>query len=155
MEQNPYQSPTTQTAAVGVNSGKWEDLISIAFYQKGIVVCVMLYFLFAILMGVTGKGPDPDTPFNAISLFFALAVLLVILTGMVFVILLTAKVFGVPMVILFAILSLIPCVGLILLLVVNNKATKVLNENGVKVGFFGANLAKMRTQGSNIPNDPV
>lgn len=34
---------------------------------------------------------------------------------------------------------LVPCLGLILLLVLSNEATKELRAAGIKVGFFGAN----------------
>jgi hypothetical protein len=36
------------------------------------------------------------------------------------------------------ILTLIPCIGLIALLIINGKATAVLKNHGIKVGFFGA-----------------
>jgi hypothetical protein len=41
----------------------------------------------------------------------------------------------------YIILAFIPLVGLIALLVINSKATKKLQENGVKVGLMGARMA--------------
>jgi len=34
---------------------------------------------------------------------------------------------------------IVPCISLIVLLVINQKATSYLQQNGVRVGFFGAN----------------
>jgi hypothetical protein len=41
------------------------------------------------------------------------------------------------------VLALIPLVGLIVLLIVNGKATKILREHGVRVGLMGAKLSPM------------
>jgi len=38
--------------------------------------------------------------------------------------------------------TIIPCIGLIILLVINTKATRTLELNGHHVGFFGADLSK-------------
>lgn len=45
--------------------------------------------------------------------------------------------------VLLGLLTSIPLVGLIVLLVVNGKATSVLRESGVHVGFFGADLQQL------------
>jgi len=45
--------------------------------------------------------------------------------------------------VLLGILTLIPCIGLIVLLVVNGKATGILKQNGIKVGLLGANLSQI------------
>ena len=41
----------------------------------------------------------------------------------------------------YIILAFIPLVGLIAILVINGKATKKLQENGIKVGLMGARMA--------------
>ena len=45
---------------------------------------------------------------------------------------------------LYAVLALIPLVGLIALLVVNSKATKALKGRGVRVGLMGANQSDLK-----------
>ena len=40
------------------------------------------------------------------------------------------------------ILSLIPCIGILVLLGVNQQATRLLRSNGIKVGFMGANMGQ-------------
>jgi len=37
MSDNPYQSPKADVEAIGVRSGRREDLRSVAQYQKGIL----------------------------------------------------------------------------------------------------------------------
>ncbi|HZZ81823.1 MAG TPA: hypothetical protein VFE62_25205 [Gemmataceae bacterium] len=41
-------------------------------------------------------------------------------------------------------LTLIPCVGLIVLLVINGAATSTLRQYGYHVGFLGADLSQFR-----------
>ena len=65
------------------------------------------------------------------------------LVGMVFVFLLAIKVYSTGIGVLLGILALIPCIGLLVLLVVNIKATGILKKNGIKVGLLGANLSKI------------
>ena len=74
--------------------------------------------------------------------FLGLAVLGVALVAMIFVILLAVKVYSPVMGILMGLLTLVPCVGLIMLLVINQKATKLLTEHGHKVGLLGASLSQ-------------
>ncbi len=40
-------------------------------------------------------------------------------------------------------LALIPLIGLIVLLIVNGRATGVLKKNGIKVGLLGVNLSRV------------
>lgn len=42
MDDNPYRAPLSQDAALGVLSGRQEDVRSVALYQKGILVCILL-----------------------------------------------------------------------------------------------------------------
>jgi hypothetical protein len=72
-----------------------------------------------------------------------LGVLVVGLVGTVFVFLLAIKVYNTGVGVLLGILTLVPCIGLFVLLVVNGKATGVLKQNGIKVGLLGANLSQI------------
>jgi hypothetical protein len=65
--------------------------------------------------------------------------LIAAVAGLIFAIMLASKVYdSVVTVVLLALLMLVPCLGLIGLLVVNQKATNVLKKNGITVGLFGA-----------------
>jgi len=134
MSENPYQSPSAEPQVVGVNSGSREDLRSVAKYQKGILVCILIY-----LVAVIGQFAVPEE----VRAIIGLGVLGVGLVGTVFVFLLAIKVYNTVVGVLLGILTLVPCIGLIVLLVVNGKATAVLKQNGIKVGLLGANLSQI------------
>lgn len=134
MSQNPYESPSLESHVVGVKSGSREDLKLVAKYQKGILVCILIY-----LVAVFGQFAIPPE-FRPL---VALGVLAVALTGTVFVFLLAIKVYSTGVGILLGILTLAPCLGLIVLLMVNGKATAILRQNGIRVGLLGADLSQL------------
>jgi len=102
---------------------------NVALYQKVVILCVVLYLL-AVL---TQFGlPEELRP------LLGLGVLAVILVGTVFVFLLSVEVYSVGRGILLGVGTMIPCVGLFVLLHVNQKAVQVLREAGVSVGLLGA-----------------
>jgi hypothetical protein len=74
-------------------------------------------------------------------LVFVLVLLIASVAGTVFSFLLTMKISNVGMAILVLLLSLIPCVGLIALLVINGIATNRLKDAGIHVGFLGADTS--------------
>ena len=45
MNYNPFEAPQREPQAVGVLSGSREDLRRVAVYQKGILVCILIYFV--------------------------------------------------------------------------------------------------------------
>ena len=132
MTENPYQSPQTSSAAVGVLSGSRDDLRSVARFQKGILVCILIY-----LIAVIGQFALPVE----IRPIIGIGVLLAGIGSAVFVFMLAMKVYGTGLGIVLGILSLVPLIGLIVLLIVNGKATGVLKQNGIKVGLLGANIS--------------
>lgn len=135
MTENPYQAPqSSATAAVGILSGTRDDLRSVAQSQKGILVCILIY-----LVAVFGQFAFPPE----VRPIVGIGVLLVGLVGAVFVFMLAIKVYGTGLGVVLGILSLIPCVGLLVLLIVNGKATGVLQQNGIKVGLLGANMSQI------------
>ena len=132
--ENPYQAPQTTSPAVGVLSGSHEDLRSVAKYQKGIIFCILIY-----LLAVIGQFALPPE----IRPFAAIGVLLIALGGAICVLLLAMKVYGTGLGILLGILCLVPCVGLLVLLAVNGRATNVLRKNGINVGLLGADISSI------------
>ncbi len=134
MTENPYQAPQATSPAVGVLSGKRDDLRSVAKSQKGILVCILMY-----LVAVFAQFAIPPE----VRMLFLVGVLLVVLVGAVFVFMLAIKVYGTGLGIVLGFLSLVPLVGLVVLLIVNGKATGILKQNGIKVGLLGANLSSI------------
>ena len=115
---------------MGVLSGSREDLRSVAKSQKGILVCILLYIIAVVLQLIL-----PDE----LALIVAAGVLVVGIAATVFVFQLAIKVYGSGAGILLGILTLIPVIGLLVLLIINGKATRTLKANGIKVGLMGAN----------------
>ena len=134
MSDNPYQSPLTDVQVTGVRSGKRDDLRSVAKYQKGILVCILIYLIAVVCRFVLPAE---------FQLLLVAAVVVAGLAGTVFVFMLAMKVYSTGVGVLLGILSLVPCVSLIVLLVVNGKATAILKENGIKVGLLGAKLSEV------------
>ena len=131
MSYNPFEAPQSESRVIGVLSGKREDLRSVAVYQKGILICILVY-----LMAVFGQFALPPSA----RIFVGFGILAVGLTAAVFTFLLAMKTHGTGQGILLGILCLIPCVGLLVLLIINSKATNVLKQNGIKVGLLGADI---------------
>ncbi len=131
MDENPYRSPEApvMAEAVGVLSGSREDLRLVAKYQRGLLICILIY----LVSGVVSRLVPPE-----IMLIVASGVLVAAIAGLVFVFLLSTKVYGTGAGVILGILTLIPCIGLIVLLVINQKATGVLRQNKIKVGLLGA-----------------
>jgi hypothetical protein len=138
MSENPYHSPTSYEPAVGVKSGRHEDLRSVALYQKGVLVCILIY-----LIAVVGQFALPPE----LRPFLGFGVLAVGLVGLVFVVLLSVKVYPVAIGIILGVLTVVPCLGLMVLVIINAQATAVLRRNGYRVGLLGARLSEIDASG--------
>ena len=143
MTENPFQSPTTDSRPiVGVRSGAIEELRNVAKYQKGILFCILIQLLNIALQIVLvyGLNIEPGTGFrlvqNGLSVVVGVA-------STIFVFLLAVNVYSKGVGIALGILTLTPCIGLIVLLIVNGKATSVLTRNGIKVGLLGAHRSQI------------
>jgi hypothetical protein len=64
------------------------------------------------------------------------------LTAVASVFVLAMKVYNIGLGILVGIGTMLGYIGLLVLLMVNQKATRILKDNGNHVGFFGADLSK-------------
>jgi hypothetical protein len=131
---NPFEAPTSNSRVVGVISGSREDLVKVAKYQKGVLVCILIY-----LLAVVGQFALPPQ----LRQILGLGVLAVGLVAAVFTILLAMKTHGTVFGIILGILCLVPILGLLILLLVNQKATTVMQSNGIKVGLLGADLSSL------------
>lgn len=131
MSYNPFEAPASSSRVVGIVSGSREDLLRVAKYQKGILVCILVYIL-----AVAGQFALPPQ----IRPLVGLGVLAVGLIAAIFTLLLAMKTHGTVLGIVLGILCLVPILGLLILLLVNQKATTVLQLNGIKVGLLGADV---------------
>jgi hypothetical protein len=139
MNDNPYQPPATEDQVAGVLSGSLDDLRAVAKYQKGIIICILLYLVtlfgqFAVPEGFRG--------------YVYWAAILVSVAGTAYVFLLCTKVYRPGVGVLIGLLALVPVIGVVVLLSVNGKATKILRQNGIRVGLLGADLSQVRLERS-------
>ncbi len=105
-----------------------DDLRDVATRQKVIIVCLALYVALAILAAFV--------PTTIAAMIGALIGVIVILAT-VYVFLLATKLYGTGFGILLGLLTLLPLIGIVVLLIVNARAIAVLRSAGVDVGFFG------------------
>lgn len=110
------------------------DLRTIATHQKGILVCILIY-----IIAVVGQVVLPPE----LKLFVMIGVGIVGVAATVFVFLLATKLYTGGTGIVLAVLTLVPLLGLVILLMINSKATGVLKENGIAVGLLGAKMSDL------------
>jgi hypothetical protein len=111
------------------------DLYYVAIYQKVLLLCI----LCNIGAAVAYAALPPELKFVV-----ALGSIGISVVATVFVFLLALKVYSVGAGIAMGIVTLIPCIGLITLLIINSKATSVLKGGGYSVGLLGASLSQFR-----------
>jgi hypothetical protein len=127
-----------------MGGGTSEKIKQVARDQKNLIYGILFYLLAAISSGVVNAsaGPGPQNDASIIRMVVGLVALVAIIAAVVFVIRLAAKLYSTGTAIVFGVLAIIPCVGLIIMLVVNGAATKLLKENGITVGFMGADMSQ-------------
>ncbi len=111
-----------------------ERLMRIASDQRMINIIVLVYFGTGVASSSFG-GSSAPLPLRIVLGIIALGV---IVAGAVFAVRMALSLHGTGMAVLFAILLLIPCVGLLALLVLNSQATSELKKAGLRVGLLGA-----------------
>ena len=118
---NPYRAPDARTAAP-VDG----DIEAVAAGQKLVIYAILVYFLAAAARVAIGPVALVG---GLVALGLALAGILRVGTGMGD---------STAIKVLCVVLMFIPLVGLIMLLVLNSRATSRLRAAGYRVGFLGA-----------------
>lgn len=120
------------------------DLRQIAWYQKFLILCMLgqlFVWLGYIAYFALSAGPGrANRAFEPITLAF-IATGLLGLFGAIFVVLMSLKTSGTAMGVVLGVLTLVPCLSLIIIVIANAQATSVLQRNGVRVGLIGARMA--------------
>ena len=106
-----------------------DDLRLVASRQKAIILCILIYL---VALAAQFLLPHELRP------MLGIGVLAVGVVAAVFTFMLAIKLYGTGVGVLLGVLTLIPLVGLVVLLIVNGKATGILKENGIAVGLLGA-----------------
>lgn len=135
MPENPYQAPSASDKAVGVRSGRRIDLLAVARYQRGIINCILIQLVIYVAAFLLGQAPRFSQQFT---LILGLGNLILIVVGCALVVFLSMKVYHPLVGVLLGFMAFIPCLGLLVLLLINGKASAILQQNGVRVGLLGA-----------------
>jgi hypothetical protein len=112
-----------------------EELYRIAVAQKAICIVILVQILSFVLQMVLPQG----IAWAGLAIY-----LLASLVGLFFIVIFLVRVYGGVLGILMAVLSIIPLVGLLILLAANARATKALQGAGLKVGLLGADLKAVK-----------
>lgn len=118
------------------SGGTDEDLQAIANYQKAVLFCIL------ISIGATAAFFSVPTELRLVLLIVVLAVSVV---STVFVFKLAIQIYSEAVGITLGVLTLVPLVGMLVLLIVNQKATGILNRHGIRVGLMGANTSDVES----------
>ncbi|MGP0069885.1 MAG: hypothetical protein ACLQGP_40570 [Isosphaeraceae bacterium] len=122
--------------------GSKAKLASIAFSQRYLIICIFLQIALYIGLVATNRGNNAPSGPSIVSLCLALGMVVSGLAGTVFAFKLAMQIHSTGVGILLGILTLIPCLGLFVLLAINGSATRMLRDKGYHVGFLGADLSE-------------
>ena len=111
------------------------ELKRIASYQRGVISCILVQILAYMAYGSLKAN-------LALAGVASLVVIIAVVSGVVYAVLLATRVYSTGAGIAMGLLALVPCLGLVMLLIINQAATRKLTENGIKVGFFGASMSQ-------------
>jgi hypothetical protein len=109
------------------------ELRTIAASQKAILLCILVYFGMVVAQFLIPQE---------LRIFLGLGLLALGVIASVFMFILAIKLYDVGLGVVAGICTLIPCIGLITLLIVNQKATSVLRYYGYSVGLLGVPLSQ-------------
>lgn len=109
-----------------------DDLRRVATYQRYVLFSLLANIACNFAVMSTGETPMVQAMLLLVSFVVVVATLIVVF-------LLSKEMFNVPLAIVFSVLTIVPCISLLVLLIVNQKTTGYLQSRGVRVGFFGAN----------------
>jgi predicted RNA-binding Zn-ribbon protein involved in translation (DUF1610 family) len=140
--------PTLKRAKKG--GFKTSGLRDIAALQKypmicalGLIVSFPCYWAASLMARAARSGPTPiPLPISGFVVLLLLLFAIANLGAWVLSVLLASKVYGTGGAIIVFFLQLIPCINLVTLLVVSNKATTILRDRGHAVGLMGADLSE-------------
>ena len=133
---NPYEAPTAATNVTPAHV-RIAKVRSVAMAQRMVNIAILAYLLL-IAVNIASQNVARDDP-NSILPVIALAIILGLFGFIIFAVARMGYVMhGVVHAIIYAVAMMVPCLGLILLLILNSRVTDYLSRNGVKVGLMGA-----------------
>jgi hypothetical protein len=149
-----YASPMPGGMPAG--QGRVIDIGEIARRQRAVMFCLLAYIaLILIQLAINGAVPannastgGKNSDMTGVAMVVGFVGLGVIVTTTVFVFRLALSLYDQGLGVLLGILTIIPCVGIVVLLFVNAKATGILRRHGISVGLMGANASQIPPVGT-------
>jgi hypothetical protein len=120
-----------EEGAGDVSTPQKEKLRRVAKYQRAVIFAVLVNVILNVVFGATREASP------AVWLILMALALVVVGISMASIALLANELYGVGRAVLCGLLVVVPCVGIITLLIVNQSATRFLQAQGIKVGFMG------------------
>lgn len=114
-----------------------DQVRTVARSQKVIILCILAQLL-TIPIRFIPLPPELALVALIVLIVFYLAIAV---TATVFVFMLTVTLYSTGIGVLLGFLTFIPCIGLLVLLFINAKATGILKQRGIRVGLLGANMS--------------
>ena len=136
---NPYQSPEAPSSSTlpDFSGGNTREFLrEVARRQRLVLLAVGLNIIFNVLAMALNTGENP-----LLAIGVAVVALGIVAFSMFAMFQLANRVYGMAAAIVCSLLMLVPCISLITLLVVNQRATSLLQAARIKVGLFGADPA--------------
>lgn len=141
-EQSPYRPPAEVSDDWdGGYSSDADYLLDVATRQRHVALVVLAYLgLVGALIATNAAG----LLHSAIAVTFGVAAVAILVCGAITVYRLAAIFRGKVIAVIYVVGAMVPCLGLLLLFSVSQKATAALQSHGIKVGLLGANPASIR-----------
>ena len=134
-QNNPYATPAVTSPAPPVVNDR-DRLKRIASAQRNVMIVILLYVcLLPINIGLSSLGPN--VPWAEVAL--PIIIFIIFGLGVVSMYRLASIIRGPGIAVIHALGLFVPILGLLLLLSNSGKATRELQQAGIKVGLLGAN----------------
>ncbi|WP_425615418.1 hypothetical protein NA78x_005337 [Anatilimnocola sp. NA78] len=133
---NPFASPVAVNEFPQLSDANHRaKLYEIAKAQNFLIMVV----LAGLIVGISGQLLPNMIDRRLVWLFVVLQLIVSVFQS-VAMFRMGKTVYSMGSAIALAVVSFIPCIGLVCMLIVNSSATKKLTASGIKVGFMGADL---------------
>jgi hypothetical protein len=130
---NIYEAPKADLS-IEKGNDEFHEILVIAKRQKALLYTFLIYLLISGATGVVSADVKP---------LLQLTALPIIISVVIFTARLCLKLYDKASAIFMIVLSIIPLVNLIILLIANSKATKLIKSKGFRVGLVGANIKEI------------
>lgn len=123
------------------HAGRRVNLVALAQAQRGLILCILVRLAFEI----ASIGLGNVRTFNPVVLPIYVSLLILINIVTIVFIARMGRAYGLHMAlaIIGAIAVVLPCIGLLLLVSLNQRVTRTIQASGAKVGFLGVNKQQM------------